>query len=376
MHLAPPVALVLHGSGDLAEASNVGASDEGGELALRGGNILLGGVETVLESILHDALELLVNLLGSPVEALRVLSHLETGDGDTTSVGSLSGTVPDGLVLVLAAVSLEDLDGLLSAAHVGALSDELASGSDQCLGLLAGNLVLSRRGEGNVDLANLLPGTGTLDVLETVVLKSGKGLALELELGDGLDVLGVEAGLVGSNEGTLAVGERDDLAAELDNLEGSKLGDVSGSRDGDALAGERFLASGGILDHVLDIVDETVAGGLGANQAATPRSTLAGENALPAVLLGAVCAKQIANLAATNADVAGGDISVGADVLAELPHEGNAELADLFMTTISCTSYRFAESRLTSLSDLPLGSKSEPPLPPPMFTSEYVSTKR
>lgn len=44
-----------------------------------------------LEAFSHDVLELRVDFLGSPGETLAVLGHLETGDGDTTAVGSLCG---------------------------------------------------------------------------------------------------------------------------------------------------------------------------------------------------------------------------------------------------------------------------------------------
>ena len=87
------------------------------------------------EDALHDALELIIDLLHRPLEASRVLSHLETGDGNTTTVGGLSGRVPDG-VLVAASARLEDVDGLLGAAHVGTLCDELDTSSDESLGLL------------------------------------------------------------------------------------------------------------------------------------------------------------------------------------------------------------------------------------------------
>lgn len=80
----------MHGSGDLLETGNVASSDQRWELALGGGDVLLCGLETVLEAVLHDVLELLVDLLAGPLDALRILGHFETGDGDTTGVGSLA----------------------------------------------------------------------------------------------------------------------------------------------------------------------------------------------------------------------------------------------------------------------------------------------
>jgi len=63
---SPPVTLVVHGSSDLAETGDVSTTNEGWELALGRSEVLLGGTQAVLEAVLHDALELLVNLLGSP----------------------------------------------------------------------------------------------------------------------------------------------------------------------------------------------------------------------------------------------------------------------------------------------------------------------
>jgi len=100
MHL-PPVTLVVHGLGNLLEPSDVGASNQRRELSLGGGDVLLGSLESVLEAVLHDLLELLVDLLAGPLQALRVLCHLETRDCDTTGVGGLSGCVPDGRTLLL-----------------------------------------------------------------------------------------------------------------------------------------------------------------------------------------------------------------------------------------------------------------------------------
>ena len=63
---SPPVTLVVHGSSDLAETRNVGTTDQGWKLALSGSEVLLGSTQAVLEAALHDALELVVDLLSSP----------------------------------------------------------------------------------------------------------------------------------------------------------------------------------------------------------------------------------------------------------------------------------------------------------------------
>lgn len=155
----PPVTLVPHAISDLLESSNVGAHDERRQNALGAlvkavlGSDLIGGGKDAL----HDTLELVVDLLHGPLETSRVLSHLETRDGNTTAVGGLSGSIPDG-VLAAASARLEDVDGLLCATHVGTLSDESNTGSDESLGLLLGDLVLGCARERNIGLADESPG--------------------------------------------------------------------------------------------------------------------------------------------------------------------------------------------------------------------------
>jgi len=173
----------------------------------------------------------------------------------------LTRSVPDGLVLLLLARLLKDVNGFLGAAHVAALGNELGAGLDERLGLVVRNLVLGRRGKGNVDISAVLPWTGTLDPLELASVLGAVGelrelLALKLKVGDDVDELGVDTLVVGGNQGTLAVGEGDDGTAKLDNLERSVLGNVSRTRESDALAGEGLLAARGVLDHVLDILSE------------------------------------------------------------------------------------------------------------------------
>lgn len=360
----PPVTLLLHGLGNLGETGDVATGDQGRKDALGGSGVLDGGVETVAEAGLHDALEAGVDLLGRPADAGGVLGHLEAGDGDTTGVGGLAGGVPDGGGAgVGLAVGLEDVDGGLGAAHVGALGDELAAGVDQGLSLLAGDLVLGGGGEGDVDLADVDPGAGTLDVLEL----GGKGLggsdlgqllAVDLELGDDLDLGGGEAALAVDNQGALAVGQGDDGTAELDDLESSELSDVTGTGDGDALAGKGLGALGGILDHVVDVVDDTVAGGLGTDQRTTPAAALAGEDTLPLVADLAVLAEEETDLTTGDTNVTGGDVGIGTDVLAQLGHEGHAEATDLVVglalgvevgTTLTTTHVQAGQSILEDL---------------------------
>ena len=250
----------MHCLRNLDKASNVASRDQARQLALLGRNVLVCGLKSNLERILHDVLELLVDLLRCPRQALAVLCHLQTRHGDTTSVGGLSRSIPDSLVALVGTLGLEQVNGLLCAAHVRTLGDDEAASVDEGLGFLLADFVLGRRGERNVDLAGMDPGTGSLDVFELAFgLEVGQGAALDLESGNLVDLSGGEAFTFG-DEGALRVGEGDDGGAELHALEGGVLGDVAGSRNGDALAGES--AAAGVLEHVVDVVDETVASSL------------------------------------------------------------------------------------------------------------------
>jgi hypothetical protein len=55
---------------------------------------------------------------------------------------------------------------------------------------------------------------------------------------------------------------------------------------------------------VIDVVDQTVTSGLGADQAASKGAALASEDTLPAVALRPVCTKEVSDLASADADVA------------------------------------------------------------------------
>lgn len=257
----PPVTMVLHGIGDLGETGDIATGHERRQIAFSGGVILLSRLNTLLESGIHNLLKTTIDFLRRPAEPGRVLRHLKPRHGNTAGVSSLTGAVPDGLAaLVSATVGLEDIDGGLGAAHVGALGDELAAGVDERLGFLARDLVLRGAGQGDVDGADVYPWAGTGDVLGLVAEgfrggQAGELLALSLEVGDQVDFVRSEVVLLGGgDEGAGAVGEGDDGSAELDGFEGCVLGDVAGAGEGDALAGEGLGALADELNHVVDVL--------------------------------------------------------------------------------------------------------------------------
>jgi hypothetical protein len=76
-------------------------------------------------------------------------------------------------------------------------------------------------------------------------------------------------------------------------------------------------------------VDETVTSSLGTDQRTTPGSALTSEHALPPVAVIAVCTEEPSDLTARHTNITSRNVGIGTDVLAQLTHERNAELADL-----------------------------------------------
>ena len=331
------VTLVQHGVGDLDETGDVGALDNGWQrvLVLLAG-VLLRGLDTVVEAVDHDVLELPVDVVPGPARALRVLRHLETGASDTTTVGGLTDSVPHGLGWGLGELTsgLEGVEGLWGAAHVGALGDKLGARGDETLGLVTGDLVLRGTWQGDVDLAGVEPWARAVDVLDLVLGEGrvllddlGQGLELDLGLGDGSDVFGGDSVL--GDDTAAGVGKGDNDGTQLDSLQGGELGDVTGTGDDDTLPGEGLAAVGGVVNHGLGEVDTAVTGGLWSDEGTTPVEALTGQDTLPGVVVCSVRTEQVADLTATDTDITGGDVCVGADVVGQLAHEREANTADL-----------------------------------------------
>lgn len=76
-------------------------------------------------------------------------------------------------------------------------------------------------------------------------------------------------------------------------------------------------------------VDETISSSLRPDQRSSPSSTLSSQDTLELVLVLLVCTKEISDFTSTNSDITSWDISVSANVTAELAHESIAELSDL-----------------------------------------------
>src|SRR5699024_4605106 len=84
------------------------------------------------------------------------------------------------------------------------------------------------------------------------------------------------------------------------------------------------------FEHLVNKHDHTVTGGFGTDQRTAPRDAFAGEHpGLKPVRNAAVLAEQVPDLAGSDADIAGGDVGIFANVAVQLGHERLAEPHDL-----------------------------------------------
>lgn len=323
----PPLSLVSHGIGDLDETGNVGSGDQGRDGTTRGE--LGSSLPTSLVAGDHDVLELCVDLCWSPGESLRVLSHFKTRDGDTTTVGGFTGSVEDDTLLVVQRLDgrsslFENVNGLLGATHVGTLGDISDTGLDQCLGLLGRDLVLGSGRKGDIGLFDQSPRSLALVVGELALgtLPSSQALSVEFDVGDSVDVLGGETGVVVSDEGTGRVGEGEDDTSKLNDLQGGVLSDVSGTGNEDSLSLPVGVVE--VLQHLSDVVDQTETGSFGSDEGSTPRSTFTSEDTGKLVSDLLVGTEHVTNLSSSSSDISSGDISVVTNVSGQLLHKGVA----------------------------------------------------
>ena len=77
-----------------------------------------------------------------------------------------------------------------------------------------------------------------------------------------------------------------------------------------------------------DVVNETISSSFRTDQTATPVQSLASQHPLECITVFLVCTEEITDFTASNADITSWDIGIRANMTAQLPHEGNAELAD------------------------------------------------
>jgi len=303
-----------HGVGDAHEASDVGTLN-----VVDGTIFLLAVLDAHVIDVVHDGVEVLIDLFGSPVAVLSVLANLETRGGNTTGVDGLTRT--EGQFSLL-----EGGDGGGLATHVGNLSNILHAVLDKGLGILLIKLVLEGAGHSDVALHNpaLLAGSEFAEFRELL------GHILNFVAVAGAHVEHIVNHLLVDTVGNLAdaigAADSDDLGTQLNCLGGSTPSNVAEAGESNLLALHGVFL---LLDHALHIVDGAEASGLGTDEGTTPAVALAGQSA-GAVLAGEflVGTIEVANLAAADTHVTGGAVLIGTDVAPQLIHEGLAEAHD------------------------------------------------
>ena len=224
-----------------------------------------------MEDADHDVVQLLVHLLGAPGIFHRVLAHFQTAGGDAARICRLArGIQHTGL--------LEGLDSVQRAGHVGALCHQLDAVLDQLLRVLQKQLVLGGAGQG--DVAGDAP-----DPSAALMVLGGRNLlhvfadAAAADLLDFLDHIQLDAILV--DDIAIRVGHGDHLRTQLLGLLSGVDGDVSRAGDDGGLADEVVVCHVG--EHLANKVQQSVAGGLGADERAAVGEALAGQHAHKAV---------------------------------------------------------------------------------------------
>jgi len=307
-------ALFEHRLVDLQESGDVGAGDE-----VVGPGVFHGGFVGLLEDVGHDLVQFRVDFFEGPVQMHRVLRHFQTGDGDAAGVGGLAGGEQDAMVD-------EVLGRVVRRRHVRAFDDHPAAVLDEFLGALEIDFILRRARHG--DIARNVP--NRLGIGIELRFRMGQAVLVHHDgvgLGKVLEEFEIHSVLVVDD--ARHVGHGDDLRTELGGFQGSHPADFAGTADDDAFVPEGIVAIG--PEHFLGEVADAVAGRLAASERSAGGDALGSEDAVPLAVHLLVEAEHVADLAGTDAEITGGDVFVGTDVLPEFGHEGLAEGHDFLV---------------------------------------------
>ena len=264
-------------------------------------------------------MELRIHFFCRPGETLGVLAHFEAGNRNAARVDRLGRRNDEALLH-------EEEQRFVRGGHVGDLDVVLEAVGEHLLRFLHADLVLVCAGHADVDLLapGLLAGEELYAELVSIVLNAVAAGRTHFE--HVVDLLGGDD-TVGIVDVAVRASEGDDLRAELSSLLADAPGHVAEAGDRDRLAFDGVVL---MLENFAEIIHSAVTGRFGADQGAAEGLTLTGEHA---VLISAadalILAEQVADLTAANADIASGDVHIGANVAIELSHERLAETHDL-----------------------------------------------
>jgi len=169
------------------------------------------------------------------------------------------------------------------------------------------------RGVGSAgELGGVLFDTAATDVLE--IHNPGQFFAIDTGF-----IIDVAAG----------IGQCHDFTAEVENLLGGVLSDITGTGHEAGLAFEGFAAG---AEHFGREVDCAITGGFRTNQGAAPVEAFTGQHAGEFVAELLVGAEEETDFTAADADVTGGNVGVRADVAEQFGHESLAEAHHFIIT--------------------------------------------
>ena len=249
---------------------------------------------------------------------LSVLAHLDAGASYAACVSSLGGTDDN-------AVLFEVIDRLVGGRHVSRFAQELTAVSNHRLRLVDLDLVLSSAGDVEVSLnaPGLLAGE-ELRARELVCVRSADVLTGGTQLEEIIDLLAGDAVLV--EDVAVGTGDGDRLSAELFELLSGTPSNITEAGDNDLLALEALAE---VLEHLTRIEDNAVAGSLVTTCKTAVHGALTGESAVIQVADALILTHHEADFSAAYADVACGNVGLGADMTIELSDEALAEAHDL-----------------------------------------------
>ena len=264
-----------------------------------------------MEDVHHNVLQLGIHFLKGPAQTLGVLAHFQSGGGYAAGVGSLAGAEQN-------AVFLQISGGVQRSGHVGTFCHCEATVGNQHLGVIQQQLVLGGAGQSHVALDAPHALTLVIDGVGTSLGVLGQAGTLDLlDIDEGSHIDSVR---IVDPAGGVGAGDR--LGTQLPGLLNGVGCHVAGAGNHNGLAFQRLTVA---LEHLVGQVQQTVAGSLGSGQGAAVGQALTGEHAFVQIPDALVLAEQVADFPAAYADVTGGHVGIGADVLVQLGHEALAE---------------------------------------------------
>ena len=273
--------------------------------------------ETLSVDRSHDSVEFFVYFGFAPLEVHSVLAHFEAGSGYAACVHSLTGSVSGARVD-------EGVDCFGGAAHVRHFSHHFYAVGHQCFGVVAVEFVLGSAGKSDLHFAfpRLFAGE-KFRAGEFFSVGSHDVVAGSAEFEHVFNLFVVKAG--GVVDVAVGTGDGHYLSTEFGCFLGSAPSHVAETGDSHGFACD-VLAF--FFEHALHEVESAVAGGFGTDERTAEFEAFAGECAGVFVHQTFVHAKHVANFAAAYADITGGHVAVGTEVLPQAEHEGLAEAHD------------------------------------------------